>query len=101
AAALPARAMMIAPAPIPQRVAQSEVVAVGKVTAVEDKTVSAPQFPGAKDKVEYRIAVVKISDHLLGAKGETHVKVGFVVPKEAPPPKPGGPVIGPIRRPVA
>jgi hypothetical protein len=96
----PAKAMMIAAAPIPQRVAQADVVVVGKVTAIEDKTVSATQAPGTKDKVEYHVAVIKIKDDLLGAKGLTHIKVGFIVPKEipTPPPGPGGAVRLPIRR---
>jgi hypothetical protein len=96
-AALPASAMMIAPAPIPQRVAQAEVIVFGKVTAIEDKTVSATMFPGAKDKTEYHVAVIKVADDILGAKGLTHVKVGFVIPKELPAP-PGGPIRPPIRR---
>jgi hypothetical protein len=96
----PAKAMMIAPAPIPQRVAQADVVVTGKVTAIEDKTVAATPAPGAKDKVEYTVAVIKVQDDILGAKGLTHIKVGFIVPKEAPAPpaKPGGPVRLPIRR---
>jgi hypothetical protein len=87
---LPVSAMMIAPAPIPQRVAQADVVIIGKVTAIEDKPVSATQVPGAKEKTEYRVAVIKIGDALLGAKGLTHIKVGFIVPKELDPP----PVVG-------
>jgi hypothetical protein len=95
---LPAAAMMIAPSPIPQRVAQADVVVVGKVTAIEDKTVSASSFPGVKDKVEYTIAVIKIKDAFLGAKGLTHIKVGYVVPKELPAQPGGGPIRLPIRR---
>jgi hypothetical protein len=91
--ALAAPAMMIAPAPIPQRVAQADAVVVGKVTAIEDKTVSVAQAPGVKEKVEYHVAVIKVSDDVLGAKGLTHIKVGFIVPKETPPGKPGGPVV--------
>jgi hypothetical protein len=96
-AALPAAAMMIAPAPIPQRVAQADAVVVGKVTAIEDKLVEATQVPGAKDKVEYHVAVIKIKDDLLGAKDLTHVRVGYIVPKEVPA-APGGPIRLPIRR---
>ena len=88
----PAKAMMIAPAPIPQRVAHADVVVVGKVTAIEEKTVSVALAPGAKDKVEYRIAVIKVQDDLLGAKGLTHIKVGFIVPKERPP-RPASPAV--------
>jgi len=91
AAALPARAMMVRPSSVPERVATAEVVVVGKVTAIESKTVAATRLPGAKDTTEYTIAVVKIDDALLGAKGLTHIKVGSAVFKAAP----GG---GPIRR---
>jgi hypothetical protein len=102
AAVLPAgaKAMMIAPAPIPQRVALADAVVVGKVTAIEDKTVSVSQVPGAKEKIEYHVAVIKVQDDLLGAKGLTHIKVGFIIPKEvpAPPPGPGGGIRLPIRR---
>jgi len=90
---LPASAMMIAPAPIPQRVAQADVVVVGKVTAIEDKPVSATQVPGAKEKVEYHVAVIKVQDALLGAKGLTHIKVGFILPMPTPPPVPGKPIL--------
>jgi hypothetical protein len=96
----PAKAVMIAPAPIYQRVAQADVVVVGKVTGIEEKTVEATQFPGNPAKVEYHVAVIKIEDHLLGAKALTHIKVGYIVPKEVPaaPPGPGGIRAVPIRR---
>jgi hypothetical protein len=90
--------MMIAPAPIAQRVATADAVVVGKVTGFGDKTVSAPQFPGAKNKVEYQIAIVKVQTDLAGAKGVKEIRVGFIPPM-APPPGgpvgPGGPVIRP------
>jgi len=47
-------------------------------------------FPGSPDKVEYQIAVVKVDDPILNAKGLKEVRVGFVPP---PPPghvRPGG-----------
>jgi hypothetical protein len=88
-AVAPVQAMRIAPQPIPARVAAADVVVVGKVTAIEDKTVSATQFPGADTKVDFQIAVVKIADPILNAKGLTHIKVGFFVP---PPVAPGGPI---------
>jgi len=85
-----ARAAMIAPPPPGLRVAQANTIVVGKVEKIEEKTVSAPRFPGDKDKPEYQIAVIKIDDPILAAKGLTHVRVGFL-------PQPmGGP--GPIRR---
>jgi hypothetical protein len=96
AAAAPAFAVaiMIAPTPIPQRVAQSDVIVVGKVTGFGDKLVSAkPPYGG--DKVDYQIAVVQVGDALKGAKDAKEIKVGFL-PAGAPV---GGPIRpGPIRR---
>jgi hypothetical protein len=81
-----ASAKMIAPAPIPQRVALSDAVVVGKVTGFADKSVSAAPFPGSPDKVEYQVATVQVADAILGAKGMKEIKVGFI-----PPPAGGGP----------
>jgi hypothetical protein len=75
---------IIAPQSITQRVATSDVVALGKVTALDEKTVKAERFPG--QMAEFRIATVKIDQHLYGAKGLTHIKVGFVPPMA---PRPG------------
>jgi len=82
-------ALRIAPSPIPQRVATTDVVVVGKVTKVEDKTVEATAFPGQTDKMQYKIAVVKIEDGIAGAKGLTHVRVGMI---QQPMGGPGGPI---------
>jgi hypothetical protein len=83
------RVALIRPAPVPERVATSETIITGKVTSIEEKTVKAASFPGADDKVEYIVAVVKVDDAVLGAKGLTHVKVGFMAPQAG---KPGGPI---------
>jgi hypothetical protein len=89
AASAPSRGMMIAPASIPQRVAQAQIVVIGKVMKFADKTVKAPQFPGADEKVDWQIAQVKVGDALLGGdKDMKEIKVGFVPP---PPPGAGGP----------
>jgi hypothetical protein len=82
-AATPVNAMRIAPPPPGMRVAQASMIVIGKVESIEEKPVSAKQFPGAQEKAEYQIAVIKISDPILNAKGITTVRVGFV-----PPPKP-------------
>ncbi|HKI38031.1 MAG TPA: hypothetical protein VKA46_39625 [Gemmataceae bacterium] len=77
--------------PLPERVATADAVVAGKVTSFEDKTVSAEPFAGAKEKAEFQIAVIKIEDAVLGAKGLTHVKVGTVKPPEGKPIiRPGG-----------
>jgi hypothetical protein len=88
----PTSLVLIAPAPISDRVARATTIVTGKVTTIEEKTVSAEPFPGVKDKVEYIIAVVKIDDAILGAKGLTHVKVGFQAPQAG---GPGRPIIRP------
>ena len=75
-----------APAPIPhpvERALRVPVVVVGKVTGFEKETVDALPYPGAPNKVPYRIAVVKVETNLVGATNLTHLKVGFVPP---PPP---------------
>jgi hypothetical protein len=74
-----ARADMAAPPAIPVRAAQAQVIVVGKVTSIEDATVKAAPLWGG-DKVDHKVAVVKIEKLLQGEKGLTHVKVGFVPP---------------------
>jgi len=95
---LMAGAMMIAPAPISQRVAMADGAVVGKVASIEEKTVAAPQFPGNTNPVEYKIAVVKIEKAFGNIKKGTEVRVGFIPPPPANlNPGPGGPLI--LRRP--
>lgn len=93
-----AQAMMIAPSPLPQRVATADLVVLGKVVSIEPKTVKARRFPHDKDKGEYQIAVVKINETLYGGKGLTHVRVGFIPPVPQPPVVPVNPGggVGPV-----
>jgi hypothetical protein len=79
----PAWALVIAPAPIPQRVALADVVVVGKVAGFGDKLVTAAGPFGAGN-ADYQVAVVQVGDAILGAKDAKEIKVGFV-----PPPEPG------------
>jgi len=83
------------PAPVGQRVARNDAAIVGTVTAIEEKTVSAPQYPGSKDKVEYYVATVKVDEAISGVKGVTHIKVAFLAP--AKPVQPIDPKDRPIR----
>jgi hypothetical protein len=101
-AAVPAAAMRIAPPSTMQKVASADAVVVGKVTAIDEKTIKAPRFPGDKMLGEFRVATVKIEMPLLGVKGLTHVKVAWMPPPPPPPPgRPGGPIrIGGGRGPV-
>jgi hypothetical protein len=80
AVALPLRAGTI-PAdalPLPNRLATADMVVVGRVTGLEDRNVSVAPFPGAKNKVEYKIAVVTITEVLVAPKGTKTVRLGFV-----------------------
>lgn len=88
-----AKAMMIAPPPLAQRVALSDAVVVGKVTGFGDKLVSAkPPFGG--DKVDYQIAVVQVLDAVQGVQDAKEIKVGFIPPPPPMPPRPGpGPIV--------
>ncbi|MBX9625010.1 MAG: hypothetical protein K2X82_14480 [Gemmataceae bacterium] len=81
----PAKVVMAA-RPVSQRAVTAEVVAVGKVTAVEKDEVEAAPFPGAEEKAKFKVAVIQVSEALAGAKGVTHLKVGFV-PQPANPPR--------------
>ena len=98
---VPAYALMIAFKPPVQRAITADVVVVGKVTAIEKESVDAAPFPGAPNKVSYKVAVVKIETGIAGANGITHVKIGFIPPAKpdpnAPRPGPGG-IRPPIRR---
>jgi hypothetical protein len=91
AGSLPADAL-----PLPNRLANAEVAVIGKVTAFEDKMVQAPSFPGAKNKVDFTIAVITVSDTLVAPKGTTTIRIGFVPPPPmvAVSPPPFLPVLG-------
>ena len=89
-AASPAAAKLVMAAKPPaQRAVTADAVVVGTVTAVEPAEVEAAPFPGAEEKVKFKVAVVQVKDALAGAKGLTHIKVGFV-PPAAPPAGTGG-----------
>jgi hypothetical protein len=102
-AVAPAKALRIAvPVSNPtQQAMTSEVIIVGKVTEVEKEMAQATQFPGQPEKVSYHIGVIKINEGLLGAKGLTTIRVGFLpVPKfDGPVGTPRGPATRPIGRP--
>jgi hypothetical protein len=72
------QAVRMPPLPSGVRAALATVIVVGKVESIDEKTVAVKPFPDAREKVEYTIANVKVSDPILGAKGVTNVRVGFV-----------------------
>ena len=76
--------------PAPNQVASADVTVIGKVESIQEKTVKAKHYqPGVTGDVEYQIAVVKIEDGLVGAKGLTHIQVAFLAGQNNVP-NPGG-----------
>ena len=59
-------------------IAQSQVVVIGKVVAADsDYALARPAGGAAGQKVGWNTATVKIGEALVGAKGKTHVRVGW------------------------
>jgi hypothetical protein len=72
------------------RLAKVDAVFVGRVVALEPMDVEAAQVPGGA-KVNYRIAVVQVTESIHGLKKDTkNVRVGFVMQGNNIPPV-GGP----------
>jgi hypothetical protein len=88
ASVAPAKALRVAmPNRTPaQQAMTAEVIVVGKVVEIEKEMTKATSNPGVKDKVDYQVAVVKISEAIQGAKGLTTIRVGWM-----PTPRLGGP----------
>jgi len=105
------KVMVVPPAQRPTALAtSSDVVVLGKVIEIENQTVEAAPAKGQpKDlKWTYKIAVVKIEEPLIGARGLTQLRVGFPSEGGAPgavdvPAAPPGGKLGarPIRQPQA
>lgn len=64
--------------PLHTRLAVADVAVFGEVTAVERETIDCERYPGAGNKQENQIAVVRVTRNLHGAANVTHVKVAFV-----------------------
>ncbi len=91
----PARALVIAPGFYgPQRVKAAQLIVVGSVVGLEDRDVAVQQ---GKTTINYRIAVVQVSDTLKG-KSKQMIRVGFYSPDQ--PNVPGRPVVRPGIRPL-
>jgi len=93
--AAPAQALMIARAPLADRVTAAACIITGKVKSVEEKTVSALPYPGAPNKEEFTVVLVDVDEGLVGAKGVTRIRLGYQAPAVV---NPGGGIRPPIRR---
>jgi hypothetical protein len=71
----------VPPAPIPLRVISADAIVIGKLGKVEEKTVAATGFPGAKAKVDYRVLELKVGEALRGAKKGDVIRFGFLLLK--------------------
>ena len=93
-------ALMIAMRPPAQRAISAEAVVIGKVTAIEKDPIDATPFPGAPNKLAFKIAVVQVETSLAGANNVTHIKIGFIppAPQAVDQPVKPGLVRPPIRR---
>jgi hypothetical protein len=60
-----------------EQASRADLIVVGKVTDIESQPVVAAPVKGA-GKVGHIVASIHIEENLLGAKGLTHVRVGFV-----------------------
>jgi hypothetical protein len=75
------------PAPVPMRVVHADVVVVGKLGKVEEKTVSAtllhPATPhaGPLPKYDFQVLELKVEEGLRGAKKGDLIRFGFALPK--------------------
>jgi hypothetical protein len=83
-AAVPAGAVVpLTAPPLPERVALADLIALGKVTAVENEPVEAAplvKIPGVTKKVTFRVALVSIQSSLSGADKVERLRVGFAPP---------------------
>lgn len=93
--AAPAEAKRVRMFTTTEKLVRADAVVVGKVTALEKEPVTAPAAPGAKEKLSFRVAVVKVEGALVGAADVTHVKIGFepvpADPSAPAPPRRSGP----------
>jgi hypothetical protein len=78
------------------RVAVTDAIVLGRVTAQEDTDVLVPVAPGQDQKVKYRIAIVTVTEIIKGQKELKKIRVGFT-PVGDGGVGPGGP--GPVIRP--
>src|SRR5688500_3862194 len=60
-----------------QQAMTAEVIVVGKVIEIEKEMTKATIAPTVKDKTDYHVGVIKISESIQGAKGLTTIRVGW------------------------
>jgi len=87
--------LMMAPSPPARRAIMADISLLGKVTGIQKEPVMAlPPFAGAKDKVAFQIATVKVEAGLIGADKLKEIKIGTILPPKVDPKAPPAPRIG-------
>jgi hypothetical protein len=75
-----AHADVMAPWPIPERVARADVIFVGKVKAIEPATMAMSTYPGQKEKIDSKVAVVEVQEMVSGLGKGKEVRIAFLPP---------------------
>jgi hypothetical protein len=76
-AAVPARATFIhSRLPVPELVAGTDAILLGKVSTIEKKTIAVLPAAGVRKVEQYQIVEVMVEEPLLGARGLTRIKIG-------------------------
>jgi hypothetical protein len=70
-----------------QQTIQAEVIVVGRIVEIEDTDTEVTTPPGTSQKTVYKIANLQIQEALVGAKGLTHIRVGFIPINQSPNPQ--------------
>jgi hypothetical protein len=74
----------VAPAPhMATRFGMADAIVAGQVLAFEDQDRLVIPFPSTSTKLPYRIAVFRVTENFLGAKGQKTVRIGFPVPPKS------------------
>ena len=60
-----------------EQTTQADVIVIGTVTDIEEQPVQAERRKGS-GKVAHLVGTIRVAETLLGAKGLTHVRVGYV-----------------------
>jgi hypothetical protein len=68
--------------PLIERIIAADCIVMGKVVDAEKEAPRASVRPGSSTKAEYKLVSIKIDDAIIGAKGATQLRVGFVAPSK-------------------
>jgi hypothetical protein len=77
--------IMATPAALSKRVADADAIVVGRIAGFEEKELFLLASPKASEKVRFRVAIIEVTEHVKGAKGEKKLRLGFAAPPESRP----------------